>query len=579
MLRRPCLISLLAALWLAGSTAASAAAPRVLTVPEIGEDDFRVSFSGTDGDSRTFGIEPRLAWNATRNEYLAVWQAITTIDGHRQVWAQRISATTGQRLGAALRVSSVNTTAEISGVDVVWNSVRDQYLVVWVQPATATNPEVFARRVSGTGLNLGGIYNVSSANLHGNDVFGVMNPAVTYSASLDEYLVAWSAAWDVEYEHQVWARRVSGAMALLGQPRRLSFVFGPSNTGGAYRPALTEAGGEYVVAYEALGTSHGLAAGETEIFVQRVTPYMNGTTPDVLASPEQRISDAGGVGAAQYDARRASIARGTDGQFLVVWESNEDVPGMATQKREIWAQRLASDLTEVGENDFRISRTGADSTATLGAEGPAVAYHTGANRFLVTWAAGPLYGTSGVGVRGQYVHAASGALLAPLEFPVSDEWPAGVGYLAREADAACGKTCLALWHMQEPGNSPQDEYEVWGQRLCAYAAGDVRYCNDCGPCQIGQGDCDSQAECRSGLTCAANVGANYGFPPGTDVCEDHCPVPLGDVSRCNQCGPCRWGEGDCDSDAECQSGLRCTHNVGGDFGWPASIDVCLFPEV
>jgi hypothetical protein len=50
------------------------------------------------------------------------------------------------------------------------------------------------------------------------------------------------------------------------------------------------------------------------------------------------------------------------------------------------------------------------------------------------------------------------------------------------------------------------------------------------------------------------------FLPGPDWCENH--------------GPCSEGEGDCDSDSECESGLVCSQDVGEKYGWPAARDVC-----
>ena len=49
--------------------------------------------------------------------------------------------------------------------------------------------------------------------------------------------------------------------------------------------------------------------------------------------------------------------------------------------------------------------------------------------------------------------------------------------------------------------------------------GHADYCRDFGPCSAGQGDCDSDTECQSGLTCVNNVGANYGWRAIVDVCE------------------------------------------------------------
>ncbi len=49
--------------------------------------------------------------------------------------------------------------------------------------------------------------------------------------------------------------------------------------------------------------------------------------------------------------------------------------------------------------------------------------------------------------------------------------------------------------------------------------GDWSYCSASCPCDDGEGDCDSNSECVSGTTCVSNVGANYGWASSVDVCE------------------------------------------------------------
>ncbi|GEM_PF-1092797 len=117
---------------------------------------------------------------------------------------------------------------------------------------------------------------------------------------------------------------------------------------------------------------------------------------------------------------------------------------------------------------------------------------------------------------------------------------------------------------------------------CALTPGDWGYCSDplCGPCAEGQGDCDSDAECAPGLVCAFNVGADYGLPASMDVCEKPketvCTRSPGDWGFCSDpaCGPCEPGQGDCDQDRDCASGLKCSPNVGEKYGLPPSMDVC-----
>ncbi len=125
-----------------------------------------------------------------------------------------------------------------------------------------------------------------------------------------------------------------------------------------------------------------------------------------------------------------------------------------------------------------------------------------------------------------------------------------------------------------------------GEQHSCGTLGDVwTYCaaNACGPCLAGEGDCDSDSECASGLSCAHDVGSRYGLPPTADVCEAStgrddagCPLAPGDWQYCAdpRCGPCLHGQGDCDSDNECASGLVCAFNAGARHGLPEKMDVC-----
>lgn len=43
------------------------------------------------------------------------------------------------------------------------------------------------------------------------------------------------------------------------------------------------------------------------------------------------------------------------------------------------------------------------------------------------------------------------------------------------------------------------------------------YCKECGPCSVGQGDCDTDDECAAGSFCD-NMSADGTETPGLDVC-------------------------------------------------------------
>ena len=104
------------------------------------------------------------------------------------------------------------------------------------------------------------------------------------------------------------------------------------------------------------------------------------------------------------------------------------------------------------------------------------------------------------------------------------------------------------------------------------------YCRDYGPCSEGEGDCDSNSECESGLTCVNDVGAKYGWRSIVDVCESTSGGTPGSNDYCRDYGPCSEGEGDCDSNSECESGLTCVNDVGAKYGWRSIVDVCEWRE-
>lgn len=132
--------------------------------------------------------------------------------------------------------------------------------------------------------------------------------------------------------------------------------------------------------------------------------------------------------------------------------------------------------------------------------------------------------------------------------------------------------------------------------------GDRDYClNPADPCVSGEGDCDAHSECTTNY-CGRDNGPKFGHAAGSDVCvPTHCankvldgnetqidcggscgstcaaPVcnlPNGSAGKCTSDCPCAAGEGDCNSDVGCQSGI-CRHDIGPTFGFAVGSDVCV----
>jgi hypothetical protein len=119
------------------------------------------------------------------------------------------------------------------------------------------------------------------------------------------------------------------------------------------------------------------------------------------------------------------------------------------------------------------------------------------------------------------------------------------------------------------------------------ASGSTWRCSDADcPCGVGQADCDNDQECSSGLVCGIDNGPAVGHGLAYDVCKH--PRPPGcaafdpnnlSTSLCSPSCPCSLGEGDCDVDNDCIGGLVCGHDTGAAFGFSATWDFCIQPEV
>lgn len=148
-----------------------------------------------------------------------------------------------------------------------------------------------------------------------------------------------------------------------------------------------------------------------------------------------------------------------------------------------------------------------------------------------------------------------------------------------------------------------DEQDIdCGGAFCSPCAqvGEPEFCAGLSQgCAIGQGDCDGDVQCEVGLRCGVNNGPQFGFSSSFDVCTvahcvdgvlsgdetgidcgGSCGVCLkrafnGEANFCNSGQLCRVGEGDCDSSAQCETGLICGRDNGPKFAMPAGWDVCV----
>ena len=461
--------------------------------PEIGTNDFRISDMGTDGDFDWDGQECAVAYNATNNQYLVVWEGDddsgTLIDGEYEIFGQRIDASTGGAVGANdFRISDMGVngvgTADAVAPSVAWNSASNEYLVVWSgDDATGTlvdgEYEIFGQRLAGaTGAEVGtNDFRISDMGPDADPLFDAADPSVAYNATLNEYLVVWTGDDVTDEESEIYGQRIAGATgAAVGTN---DFRISDMGTDGdplfdALSPKVVYAPtrGEYLVVWQGDDNSGVLVNGEFEIWGQRIT----GATGAEVGTNDFRISDMGPDGNSAYDAQEPALAWASgDNRYLVVWSGDDDAGGVVEGEREIFGQMIDGTTGgQIGVNDFRISDMGPDSDPLFDALAPSVAYNPVGHQLLVVWAGDDKGGGLDDGefeIFGQLIDATSGAEAGSNDFVMTDTGTPGlttVGAFLPEVAARTSGTVeyLVGWHADTDLNGlSEGEFEIYGQRL------------------------------------------------------------------------------------------------------------------
>jgi hypothetical protein len=355
---------------------------------------------------------------------------------------------------------------------------------------------------------LGVDFRISFMGPDGNNNYGAESPSVAYNPVAGEYLVVWEGDDNtpplVDNEYEIWAQRLSAAGARLGGRIRVSAQGADGDPGSEAHTAsvaFNPTDREYLVAWEGeVG-----ATGEFEIWGRRLS-----AAGDRLGDPDDlQISDMGPPSNASYDAFNPSVVfNPAAGEYLVVWEGDEDTP-LADDEFEIFGQRLSAAGAHAGANDFRISEQGADGVAATSATDPSVAYNPVANEYLVAWT-----GEEGMSDEDEIWAqrlSASGGEVGGSDYRISAMGPDGnATYNALRssvaANPATGGYLVAWQGDDDTGALRDDEYEIFSQRLTATGA------------QTGADDL------RISETGSDGVGNQAGFPSVTATANEYLVV-------------------------------------------------------
>ncbi len=365
---------------------------------------FRISDMGSDGDGRLHARQPAVAWNSSANEYLVVWSGdddtSPLVDDEFEIFGQRLTGG-GAPVGANdFRISDMGPDGDVKFAafdpQVVYNPVANGYVVVWAGDDNSgalvdQEVEIFGQRLTGAGAATGtNDFRISTMGPNGDPAFRGHQPALAVDTNTGNVLVVWAGSSNagslVSGEYEIYGIRFNSSGAVLGSGVVRLSSMGPDGNASyqAAHPAaaFNRNANQFLVVWSGSDNSGSLAAGELEIFGQRLT-----AAGAEIGSDDFRISDMGPDGDPAFDAIHPAILYDSRGPaYLVTWRGDDNTPPNVNDAFEIFGQWLkGSDGSAVGVNDMRLSDMGADGAGSANiADRPAVA--AAANRtVLVVW--------------------------------------------------------------------------------------------------------------------------------------------------------------------------------------------------
>jgi hypothetical protein len=291
-------------------------------------------------DGSATEVEPAVAYNSQRQEYLVVWH--NEWPANKDIYGQRV-ARDGGLAGPWFAISPTGGTRY--NPDMAYNSGHDEYLAVWEDGL-----DVQGQIVGATGLLSGGAITVCSGYA-GLDACS--NPAVAYSSTSDRYLATW------QYSGLVGSSIQAQAYDSSGTPDGGIFDIVPYTT--TLRPeqpdlAYNRSRNEFLVVWrqEYSPTDH-------DIYGRRVKMTGGaGVQGNAFAITTSTNDD-------DTPAVAAIPTVPNEGRYLVAWESSQDVRA-----------RTVSGTGSLGTLRIPASTSWSEHS-------PAVAGCESSQQFLVVW--------------------------------------------------------------------------------------------------------------------------------------------------------------------------------------------------
>jgi hypothetical protein len=287
-----------------------------------------------------------VAYNSVRQEFLVVWTQLID-DDNWHIYAQRISSA-GSLLGSAI---AIDTSGQNSAPDVAYDAWNDRYLVVYDYAYSSVDHDIYGRVVQGDGTLPYLIQAIDTS------ITSQSSPCVAYNSQDHEYLVVYQSETTAGSQlDTIVGRRVASDGTLVGTAPTTIASTVTRFPDVAYNSTLNQ----YLVVYQRLQSG-----GDRDIQAHRVANNLG------------LVGSEFGVCTDSYAQVAPAVAAGRN-EYLVVWEDSE--PGHAADYNAFGRRVLGNGTPQGAAGGFFIGVGSEDIWDVV----PAVAY-AGPYGYLVSW--------------------------------------------------------------------------------------------------------------------------------------------------------------------------------------------------
>ncbi|MBU1226908.1 MAG: hypothetical protein KJ698_06840 [Actinobacteria bacterium] len=325
--------------------------PAAAGTPQLGDAFAGTRFRITDL-AVVSGVEvPVVAYNSRNNQYLVVWSdQRNSATRQNDIYGQLMKGD-GTLIGVNFRISGPGATGPEYPTAVAYNSVSNQYLVVW-QYERDGGYDIYGRRVKANGKVAGKEFRING------DV--ASDPAVAHNPVTNQYLVVWRAG-------AIYGQRINATGALVGGAFRIS---GDAVAGNQFSPEVVcnTATGYYFVVWK--DSRNGPTPWAYDVFGRRIKKSGIPAGSDFMVNEDDSGVANGERPAVAYNSIR--------NQYMVLWE---DLRNYTTTMHDIYGRRVKARGRPLG-GDVRVS---GNPTPQEYEHQPVLAYDPAADRYLVAW--------------------------------------------------------------------------------------------------------------------------------------------------------------------------------------------------